>query len=195
MKALSTRRPVILGVFVFGLALVSSATAECGSIKLPANVHRQSWQGGSLEASLLLASDDEDGIVGMWKADFTAKGNASIPDGTPIDSAFVVWHADKSEIMNSSRPPQDGNFCMGVWERVGPSKYKVNHFFQGNDTSGNREFAHIAETVWLSRDGKSYTGNFTLDFYDASGNLEEEILGTITATRVTVDTPYTILFQ
>jgi len=193
MKALSLRSLLVLGILICGLSLVS-ANAECGSVNLPATLHRQSWQGDSLTAPLLLASDHEDDIVGMWKVNFNAKGNASVPDGV-IDSAFVVWHSDKSEIMNSSRPPQTGNFCLGVWERIGHSKYKVSHFFQGTDTSSNRQVGHIAETVWLSPDGKSYTGNFTLDFYDGSGNLETEILGTITATRVTVDTPYTILFQ
>jgi len=195
MKALSSRLLLVLAIVICASGLVSRAGAECGSIKLPAKLHRQSWQGDSLAASLLLASDHEDRIVGMWKADFTAKGNADIPDGAPIDSPFVVWHADKTEIMNSSRPPQDGNFCLGVWERVGHSKYKLNHFAQGNDTSGNPQFTHITETVWLSPDGKSYSGNFTLDAYDSSGNLEVEILGAIAATRVTVDTPYNVLFQ
>jgi len=194
MKALSSRLLLVLGIVICAFGLVSRAGAECGSIKLPATLHRQSWQGDSL-AALLLASDHEDGIVGFWKADFTAKGNAGIPDGTPIDSAFIAWHADRTELMNSSRPPQDGNFCMGVWEKVGRLKYKLNHFMQGNDTSGNPQPGHLTENIWLSPDGKSYTGNFTLDAYDASGNLEVEILGTISATRVTVNTPYNILFQ
>lgn len=30
--------------------------------------------------------------------------------------------------MNSLRPPQDGNFCLGVWEQTGRSKYYLNHF-------------------------------------------------------------------
>ncbi|HTR66694.1 MAG TPA: hypothetical protein VMH85_13025 [Terriglobales bacterium] len=196
MKALSTKLFLGLGVLICGLGLVTSASAECGSIKLPATLHPQSWQGGNLGASLLLASDHEDGIVGMWKADWTAKGNAGIPDGTPIDSPFIVFHADKTEIMNSSRPPQDGNFCMGVWERVGRNKYKVNHFAMGpNDAAGDPPYTHITETVWLGPDGKTYWGNFTLDVYDASGNQLAEILGTITATRVTVDTPYNIFLQ
>jgi len=92
------------------VVLVSQANATCGQLKLPALLHHQSWQqDGSFGDSFLLASDHEDGIVGLWKADFTAKGNTGIPDGTPIDSQFIVWHADKTEIMNSSRPPQQLN--------------------------------------------------------------------------------------
>ena len=195
MKALLKHLAVTLGILVCGLGLVSTASAECGSIKLPAKLQHQSWQEGSLGASLLLASDHEDGIVGMWKADFTAKGNAGIPDGTPIDSAFIVWHSDKTEIMNSGRPPQDGNFCMGVWERVGRNKYKLNHFAQGPDAAGDPPYTHVTETIWLGPGGNTYTGTFTFDIYDASGNQVAEILGTISATRVTVNTPYTVFLQ
>ncbi|MGA7927610.1 MAG: hypothetical protein WCA20_16670 [Candidatus Sulfotelmatobacter sp.] len=29
--------------------------------------------------------------------------------------------------MNSARPAQDGNFCLGVWTRTGKLKYYLNH--------------------------------------------------------------------
>jgi hypothetical protein len=32
---------------------------------------------------------------------------------------MAVWHSDKTEIMNSGRPAQDGDFCLGVWESLG----------------------------------------------------------------------------
>src|SRR5215469_1269949 len=45
---------------------------------------------------------------------------SSTPDlDTPIDNALVPWHSDGTELMNSARPPQDGDFCMGVWKRSG----------------------------------------------------------------------------
>jgi hypothetical protein len=64
-----------------------------------------------------LTEVDEPGasIVGMWHVTFTAKGNSEgPPDNTPIDNAVVVWHSDRTEIMNSGRPAQDGDFCLGV---------------------------------------------------------------------------------
>jgi len=112
---------------------------------------------------------------------------------TPMDNAIVVWHSDKTEIMNSGRPPQDGDFCMDVWKRTGKSRYKLNHFaWGGNDTTntpsgiGNPTGpTRIVEEVTLSPDGNHYVGTFTLDATDTSGTPMAHIIGVITATRVT----------
>ncbi len=48
------------------------------------------------------------------------------PDGTPIDNALVVWHSAGTEIMGSARPAQDGDICLGIWEKIGKSRYKLN---------------------------------------------------------------------
>ena len=67
-------------------------------------------------------------IVGMWHVTFTSQGAGSaLPNGTPVDDALVVWQGPH-EIMNSKRPPQDGNFCMGIWEQTAKCSYKLNHF-------------------------------------------------------------------
>jgi hypothetical protein len=134
----------------------------------------------------------------MWHVVFTAKtmNGSSIPD-TVIDNALIVWHSDKTEIMNSGRPPQDGDFCLGVWERAGGSRYRVNHFAWGGNefpnTSSNGIGApagptHIVEEVTLSPDGNHYSGTFTLDAYDTSGNISPSFTGEITGTRVTIST-------
>jgi len=71
-------------------------------------------------------------IVGLWKFIFTAKGNTNgIPDGAPIDQGYVQLHGDGTELMNSFRAPTTGQFCMGVWEQIGHSSYKINHFALG----------------------------------------------------------------
>ena len=180
--------------------LAATANAACGeSNKFGAMLHRQSWQGseGFQPGSLLKISDSKDGIVGMWHATFTAQGNElGPPDGAPIDNALVTWHSDGTELMNSARPPQDGDFCMGVWKKTGKSTYKLNHFaWLANDTAnapigiGNPAGpTRIFEEVTLSPDGKHYTGTFTLDAYDTSGNPVAHIVGVIAATRITLDT-------
>jgi hypothetical protein len=146
---------------------------------------------------LLIGNEDHDPIVGMWHATFTAEGNnPGPPDNTPIDNALVTWHSDGTELMNSARPPQDGNFCMGVWKRTGHNHYKLNHFaWLGNDTEnapsgiGNPAGpTRFFEQITLSPDGKHYTGHFTLDAYDTSGNQLVHIAGVVLGTRIDLDT-------
>jgi hypothetical protein len=177
------------------LLVAASAKASCGSfsqVGAGKSAHPASWdtQSGS-------AHSDEASIVGMWHVTFTAKGNSEgPPDNTPIDNAIIVWHSDRTEIMNSGRPAQDGDFCMGVWEEVGRCHYKLNHFaWMGNDTTnapggvGNPIGpTRITEDVTVSPDGKHYSGTFTLDAYDTSFNLTAHIVGVLNGTRITMGT-------
>ncbi|HEY7353521.1 MAG TPA: hypothetical protein VH596_12205 [Terriglobales bacterium] len=200
MKTRFGKITLILGVVLLGAMFTATANAACGGFDKPAaTLHRQSWDlGVSQPASLLNISDrDNDPIVGMWHVTFTAEGNAGgPPNDTPIDNAMVVWHNDGTEIMNSNRPAQDGNFCLGVWEKTGRFTYKLNHMpWAGNDPAnapsgiGNPQGgAQIVEHINLSPDRNHYAGWFTLDAYDPSGNSTAHIVGVINATRVTVNT-------
>jgi hypothetical protein len=194
-----------VGGLALTLTTVPNALAKCGQ---PATMgHPASWDVPSGPAQLTPAAfggnfrtvgEEVDPIVGMWHVIFTAEGNGSAgpPDKTPIDNAMAVWHSDKTEIMNSGRPAQDGDFCLGVWEALGQCKYKLNHFaWGGNDTTnapggiGKPLFAtHVAEEVVLSPDGKSFSGTFTLDAYDTSFNSAGHVVGVIKGTRVTMST-------
>jgi hypothetical protein len=204
MKVTRKIGTIVLGLFVLATVLAANANAQCGHLK-GLKLQPQAWDSVSNPASLLLIHDQEpsDPIVGMWHVVFTAKGNGpdGPPDGATIDNAVVVWHADGTEIMNSGRPAQDGNFCMGIWRNEGRVGYKLNHFALGNDAAnapsgiGNPAGpTNIRENVFLSRDCKSYSGTFTLDAYDTSGGVEAHIVGVITAARITVNTPATIFF-
>jgi hypothetical protein len=119
-----------------------------------------------------------------------------------IDNALVVWHSDKTEIMNSARPPQDGNFCLGVWEKTGARSYYLNHIpWLSNDTTnapsgiGNPAGpTQITERVTLSEDGKSYSGSFTLVAYNLDGTKAVTFTGVLSGMRITISTPATSLF-
>jgi hypothetical protein len=208
MKTLHKKMTLAVGILLIGTILTAKANAACGSAGKPnPMLHSQSWQGsGTHPGSLVLISDrEDDGIVGMWHVTFTAEGNTgpeAPPDNTQIDNALVVWHSDKTEIMNSARPPQDGDFCMGVWEKTGKSRYKLNHFaWLANDTTnapsgiGNPSGpTHIVEEVILGPDCNHYVGTFTLDAYDTSNNRVAHIIGVIKGTRITVNTSESSLF-
>jgi hypothetical protein len=203
MNTRCSRLAAAAGALAFAMLMLPNAQASCGLS--PKSVKPMSWSPQYGGARLMPAFLDEDSgrgeaapIVGMWHVIFTAKtmNGGPIPD-TVIDNALVVWHSDKTEIMNSARPPQDGDFCMGVWERTEKCKYKLNHFAWGGNgfpTDPPTEIGppvgpvHYVEKVELSEDGKHYRGTFTLDAYDTSGNVATSFTGALTATRITVDT-------
>ena len=184
-----------LAMLLIGMGFVSRANAQCagsGSFKV-GGIQQQSWEGEPIvgTASFLRVANHTGGgagIVGFWKVKFISEGNAGIPDGTVLDNAFVQWHSDGTEMMNSSRAPVTQSFCMGVWQKTGPSSYQLNHFALTFDTSNNFVGpAQVQEDVTLDKKGDQYTGTFKTDFYDPSGNVIVEVVGNITATRITVN--------
>jgi hypothetical protein len=137
-------------------------------------------------ASLELVSENDSvgaPITGFWRIQL------ALPDGTVIDQGYATWHADGTEIINSSRPPISGNFCMGVWKRTGRSTYKLNHFAMGWDASGTNFIGpvNLKEEVVLDRSHNSYAGTFTVDQYDTNGNVIGHAAGQVTGQRITVD--------
>ena len=183
---------------LLGMCFVSEAAAQCGASALPkvGSIQLQSWEGAPLigAASFLQVASHPGagtGIVSFWKVKFVAEGNAGDPpDGTVIDNGFAQWHSDGTEIMNSSKPPVTGNFCLGVWQKTGPFSYQLNHFALGFDSASNFIGpAQIQESVTVDRKVDQYSGTFTIDQFDPAGNPMGHVAGNITATRVTVDTP------
>lgn len=195
----------------FGLAILgqSNCAAQCGVGGIIKQGSHRQFLPNQGSVRLLPAAFQERGdsdehgnweptIVGFWHVTFTAKtlNGSAIPE-TVIDDALVVWHSDGTEIMNSARPPQDGNFCMGVWKQTGRSTYKLNHFARGNNYAPGTANGvvgdpvgptRIVESVKVDFDGKHYSGPFTLTATDTSGNVTTTFTGEITATRITLDT-------
>jgi hypothetical protein len=190
-----TMLSLVLLILVMGST--SKTLAQCG--KVAKAVKPSAWSPDFDAARLVRTGGDEDkSIVGMWHVVFTANtsSGASIP-ATVIDNALAVWHSDHTEIMNSVRPPQDGNFCLGVWEQTGHDKYFLNHFpwysneFPNSNPSGIGDPAgptQIQEWVTLGPDGCHFTGTFTLTAYDLSNNVIASFTGTLAGTRVTIHT-------
>jgi len=198
-----------IGALSVVLSLAPAALAQCGLPNKP--IKPSSWrpQDGTVRPRLLTAALDEDepSIVGMWHVTFTAQTQNGetipVPGGVVIDNAVVVWHPDGTEIMNSSRSAQDGNFCLGVWEHTGERTYLLNHIpWQGNvfdpaappETVGPPQSGvQIIEKITLNPDGNSYTGSFTLHAYDTSGKVYVWFSGVISAKRITPETPFSSL--
>jgi hypothetical protein len=177
------RSLLVLGMLCLGLAQVwaQSSNIGCGYSSNPKPA------AALKPASLELVSKQDwvaaAPITGFWKIQL------ALPDGTVIDQGYATWHADGTEIINSSRPPISGNFCMGVWKRTGQSTYKLNHFAMGWDASGTNFIGpvNLKEEVVLDRSLNSYAGTFTVDQYDTNGNVIGHAAGQVTGQRITVD--------
>jgi hypothetical protein len=86
-------------------------------------------------------------------------------------------------------PPIGGNICFGVWKSVNHLSVKLHHVgVMFNPADGS-----IAATLTqdenntVASDGKTYSGTFDFKVFDPRGNLLQEVKGTLSATRVTVD--------
>ena len=199
MKTISKMFRTGLGFVLMAGFLTAMAAAQCGTPT--AKLHKQAWRVGDPTALLTQAADTVEPIAGMWHVIFTAQTMNGAPFSGVIDNSVAVWHSDGTEIMNSARPAQDGNFCLGVWIRTGRLKYYLNHIpWQGNDTEnapggiGNPQGgAQLTEKVTLSPNGNSYSGTFTLNAYDTSGNVTVTFTGTLAATRITTSTSFSEL--
>jgi hypothetical protein len=178
------------GMLIVGLAVVlvpmlgPIASAECGKIDKP-RVVASLWQEPERE------SKENDPIVGFWRVNLISKDNPRIPDGTVLDAGFSQWHSDGTEILNSSRPPETQSFCLGVWKKTAPLRYKLNHFALSWANGNLLGPANIREEVVLSHHGNSFAGTFTLDQYDQAGNVLVHLVGQVEGKRITVDTPVT----
>lgn len=208
MRSINFRLAAVLSAFAF--AMVPAANAQCGlNLKSihPTAFHPQAGSAHFLRTALF--DDDDEGnpsIVGMWHVTFTAhtvNGTPIPPADYPmIDNALVVWHSDKTEIMNSARPPQDGNFCLGVWQKTGDHSYYLNHIpWLSNDTTNSPNGigkpqgpTQITEHVTLSDNGSSYSGTFTLVAYNLDGTVAITFTGVLSGKRITTSTPATSLF-
>ena len=184
---------VLLTVLI-GVGLPGKAGAGCSNPVVPTQSGMQQvlWQSDLGSPSLLQVSNSNGNqkIVGLWKVNFISEGNTGIPDGTLIDHGFAGWHSDGTEIMNSSKAPATGNFCMGVWEKTGRSSYQLRyHFALAYDSSGNFIGpAQIQETIAVDKKALMFAGTFTIDQFDPAGNSLAHVAGNITGTRVTVNT-------
>ncbi|HVT98008.1 MAG TPA: hypothetical protein VHE33_10915 [Acidobacteriaceae bacterium] len=198
MNARVRKLMLMMGAVAVGALWVPMASAVCANPFLKAHVAKQAWDGQVGGAAQLLMASDHDhdaGIVGLWHVAFIAEGNTGAglpPDGAQVDSGLTMWHSDGTEETLDSRPPATGDVCYGVWKQVGERHYLLNHFGIAFDPSTDPNtplgYAHIPQDVVVSRDGRTFTGTFVIDQYDATGNLLIEIKGKLVGTRITLGT-------
>jgi hypothetical protein len=182
---------------VAALAAAAQVNASCmDSILRP-----KAWTAGGLApavytpsaagiGSLVLISEDNEhkSIVGLWQFQF---------DGFSVDWGTQAWHSDGTEIIFSGgQNPETGDVCQGVWRKVGPSTYTLNHIAMGwlAPGAGFGLRVHFHAVVKVDATGDSYSGRYTAAVYSVSPQnpFDESVqlasgAGNMTATRVKPD--------
>ena len=170
-------RTIGITLTVTGLMLVATAaSASCGS---------RSGTGPSAAASLAILANSNtapnphgNSIVGLWHVTYT------MADGTFYYESYDTWHSDGTEWENANLSPLIGNICEGVWKQTGTAIH-LNHVGWGFDNSGNTIGPlTLIEDLVVGGNGSSYRGTFDFKQYDMSGNVIQEITGTMAATRI-----------
>ncbi len=211
MRTIRTRRPALGYVLGFGLAaLGGQAHAGCLSglvgdlatpgksaapVPAPQSTHftQAAYRPGDFTGPKFLQvgdrRDDDEPIVGLWQ--FKLNGG--------MDFGTQAWHADGTELMFSAgRDPATGDICQGVWRKVGPRAYTLNHIAMGYDQGfGGPLFrVHIHAIVKVDRSGRAFSGTFDAvvctetdltDPFQETNNCVTPPTGTISGTWVKPD--------
>jgi hypothetical protein len=120
-------------------------------------------------------------IAGLWHEFYT-----STVGGPPFET-YSQWHSDGLEI---ETPNFLNGVCMGTWKQMRNRTFELFHVgwtpggIPPAPTSVRFELRHL-DTV--SVDGNSFDGTWDQKFFDADGNQVAEDMGTIHATRLSVE--------
>ncbi len=129
-------------------------------------------------------------IMGFWHVELL------LPNGSLFHQGIQQYHSDGTEMEDAAAPAvSPANFCMGVWNQSGDTVqiYHIVFMYNGNDTLPPVNYGVLTETNVLSSDGNSLTGIFEVKVYDInSGNQLADVNGTIKASRIDFDHPFTL---
>jgi len=184
--------------------LAGTARAQCGSaarktaaltpgLRISPDFATSS-PGVLLQTGLTPAQNDDSSeipITGLWKVIF-------VSGGATVDVGFEQWHSDGTEMLNDTPPPASGNVCLGTWEKTGARTYSLVHPAFNFDSTGTIVVSIFIERVQavIAPDGNSFTGAFTWDSYDFSGNPlpGTHLAGAVTGKRIKVSAPFPFPF-
>src|SRR3569833_1181450 len=189
MKNQFFRDPIVLS-FLALLFATSSAKAACGSPYQPSGVTAPVlFVGQSADEDSAQSTERQHGhdnsILGLWHVAYT------LSDGTIAFQSFKLWHSDGTEWESANLSPFLGNVCIGVWKETKGGNVRLHHvawIFASGVLTGT---ATMDEINTVASAGTTYTGTFTLMYYDLNGNKFQHLKGTQTAKHNTDKTTKT----
>jgi hypothetical protein len=124
--------------------------------------------------------DERGSIVGLWQEHYTSNFG-------PQFDTYTQWHRDGLEI---ETPSFLNGVCMGTWKQIGGRTVQLFHVgwtpggIPGHPESVRFELRQL-NTVSVDQD--SFDGTYDQKFFDTDGNQVAEDMGTIHATRLSVN--------
>ena len=195
-----TGGPLAAALGVLGLAAGMQASAACMNLdslmpkKLAAGAAAEGFVPAvyypDAEGALTRVHDQDEGdsVVGLWQFRMS---------GFSVDWGTQAWHSDGTELMFSgAQDPQTGDVCQGVWRRIGPSTYTLNHIAMAwmAPGAGFGIRVHFHMVVHLDATGNAFSGTYRAGVYSVSpaNPFDESVqvaggTGTVTARRVKPD--------
>jgi hypothetical protein len=116
-------------------------------------------------------------VQGLWQVTYSS-------GGAVVDMAFEVFHSDGTEMLNDITPPAEGNVCLGVWVQTDAKTYRLTHPSWVFDANGNLTGTAIFDVTITMGSADTFSGTYTLTYYDTHGTKGSVYTGTMTATRV-----------
>jgi hypothetical protein len=116
-------------------------------------------------------------VQGLWQVTYSS-------GGAVVDMAYEVFHSDGTEAIIDVTPPAEGNSCFGVYVQMTPTTYKLTHPGWTFDASGNLTGTESLDVTVNVTSANTFSGTFTLTFYDLRGTKGQVFTGTMTATRI-----------
>jgi hypothetical protein len=106
--------------------------------------------------------------------------------GPPFET-YSQWHSDGLE---NDTPNFMNAVCFGTWDHTTGTTFKLFHVGWtpgGIPPASTSVRFELRELNTVSVDGNTFDGTYDQKFFDASGNLVFEDIGTLHATRLSVN--------
>jgi len=133
--------------------------------------------GSALILAALPAPASATGIRGLWNVSVTPVDCSSGDPLAPAFNSLLSFNEGGTESEDTNNPalqPGQRSTAFGVWKQKSEDKYEMNTYALivfGTDGPPPIEAGsqHIHQDIVLNR--RSWTGNATVQFFDATGNL------------------------
>jgi len=108
-------------------------------------------------------------IVGVWDVSVTVFNCDSGAQGPTFPALHKYELGGTGQLEPAGSSPLNPLHLV-VWEYLGANQYSANAKFFRYDASGVIGTTVISNLVWVSDDGKTYSGSGIAELYDLSGN-------------------------